>query len=127
MPIIIGGLFVLVLLWMFLSWFEETILNFSNSVIETLTPTGVSLMISIVIFIFSIKYIKLMTQILGAFFTKNPSAQKIVAIPVFIALIVAVAFIKGANIDSYTKNVKDFYMKSNKFVEKTSFYKHRQY
>ena len=114
-------------LWAFLSWLEETLLGVSNSVIEALTPMGVSLVVSIVIFVLSIKHIKLMTQILGAFFTKTPSAQKKIAVPVFVALIVTVALIKGTMAGNYAQNVQNFYIKSNNFVKKTSYFNQHNY
>jgi len=108
------------ILWGILSYFEEKLLEASNYIIMTLTPTGLSLIFSVVIFLFSIKYIRQQTLFLGSSLTNKASIQKMIALPIFIAFIIFSAYIKGVNIDSYTDNVRSFYDKSNKFVKKTS-------
>jgi hypothetical protein len=118
--IALAAIVALRVLWALVSWIEEALLGISNSIIETLTPTGISLILSAVIFYFSIKYIKLIVQLIGSFFTDIPSKQKKIATPLFAVLIVTIVLIKGITVNSYAKNVKDFYNQSNSFVEKTS-------
>jgi len=117
MPYIILGVGVAIavvrLLWMFFSWVEDLFVGILSGIIRTVTPTGISLIFSIVILYFSIKYIKLIVHLVGSAFTDIPDKQKKIATPVFAVLIVVIILIKGVTVNTYAKNVKDFYRNIN--------------